>query len=87
MNRCRLCHNPVKAIYLLTAYGYECLSCSDLRKYRLKKAYDALPDEVEELPPIDGKYQKGVIALNESAAKALVDLHYNMTPSMMDLEH
>lgn len=87
MNRCRLCHNPVKTIYILNRYGYECLSCNDLYKRNLKKAYEQLPEEVQELPPLDGKYRNGVIAASESAAKTLVDLHYNLTPGMMDLEH
>jgi hypothetical protein len=86
-NLCGICAEPLGFIYMMTRSGYECIPCNHFKLAQARDAINKLPDSVEEMPPVDGKYRSGIIAKNEEAAKAICDAYYEATPGFMDMEN
>lgn len=73
-------------MYILTRSGYKCLPCHSANKTINKYLIADMPD-IEDMPPVDGKYRSGVIAASETMAKLLVDKYYEATPGFEDQEN
>lgn len=84
--KCSFCKQKVGDVYWIYWRNYICRDCKeldkDLREFLLKN----LPDSLEELEPIDNRYQLGIIAASEARARAYAEKCYHYTPSPEDKE-
>lgn len=85
-NKCSFCGGSLGSAYYIRWKNYVCLNCQEKERCFREDLLNSIPEEVEELPPIEDRYQLGIIALTEARARAIVEKHYAYTPSMDDLE-
>lgn len=85
-NKCSFCGGKLGHSYYIRWKNYVCFDCNDLEKEFRSHLLETLPDSVEELEPIDNRYQLGIISLTEARARAIAEKHYHYTPSTEDLE-
>lgn len=84
--RCDICSGDLGFMYFITRKGYNCLNCREQRHRDNEQVLSLLPD-VEDLPPVDGKYRSGILAPTEKMAEALCNKYYDLTPAMNDWEN
>jgi len=84
--KCSLCKAPIDKHFCIRWKSYICIPCHEVDKELRKVLIASMKDGVEELIPMDDRYQFGVLASTESRARAIVEQHYYHTPSGEDRE-
>jgi len=84
--KCSFCGSGLGSTYWIRWKNYLCRDCNDLEAEFRAHILESMPNDLEEVGPIDNRYQFGIIAITEARARAIVEQCYFHTPSRDDLE-